>query len=335
MAGRILSGKNTPMPDLPLPAPSPAASSWKNRFWLAPYVAIGIFAVAMLIVTALLQWRELDTARSALEGDMHWAEQTIENRLHAHLDFLNELGQALEFRQLDYESFQVKAARYARETPEIEAIVWVDTDGKVEWVAPNAANITFVGEQLGGIRLNALKDALRIRRAVVSPDYPDASRRPQHDIIVPVERNSADLGAFIAIQSLEEMLRATLPAAFSARYNLSVVDADNREVFANASLKPSDRQISGTISLDLPNNRLGLNIVAYRSGGTWLPLVPAILIVVLTLIATITLIQLRRHAQQRAATEASSPPPTPSARRWPTRWSPACAPSTRKAESLM
>ncbi|HLO64450.1 MAG TPA: PAS domain S-box protein, partial [Azonexus sp.] len=99
------------------------------------------------------------------------------------------------------------------------------------------------------------------------------------------------------------LLRATLPAVFTARYSLTVVSADNRAVFSNSSIKPTDRQLSGVINLELPNNRLGLNIVAYRSGGPWLPFVPAALIITLTLIATVTLIQLRRHARHRAATE--------------------------------
>ena len=298
MAGEPPAAKNLAMLLRP-----PAVHPKQTRLWLAPYVAIGIFALAMLIVTALLQWRELDTARSALEGDMHWAERTIENRLHGHLDFLAELGREQEFKQLTYESFQVRATRYVRDAPEIQAIVWVDTDGKVEWVAPNESTSIFVGEQLAGERLAALQEALRVRRAVVSPDYQDASRRPAHDIIHPVQRGSGDLGAFIALQSLETLLRATLPNVFTARYSLTVVDAQNREVLSNSSVKPTDRQVSGQISLELPNNRLGLNIVAYRGGGAWLPFVPAALIIVLTLIATVTLVQLRRHAQHRAKTE--------------------------------
>jgi PAS domain S-box-containing protein len=282
------------------PPPTQPKQPW---LWLAPYVAIGFFAVAMLVITGLLQWREKDTARSALEGDMHWAERTIESRLHAHIDFLGELGREQEFKQLTYESFQVRASRYVREAPEIQAIIWVDTDGKVEWVAPNESTATFVGEQLTGSRLTALLEALRIRRELVSPDYPDGYQRPAHDIIFPVQRGSADIGAFIALQSLETLMRSTLPAVFTARYNLTVVDAENRAVFSNSSIKPTDRTISGTINLDLPNNRLGLNIIAYRGGGAWLPFLPAALIIVLTLIATITLIQLRRHAKHRAQTE--------------------------------
>jgi PAS domain S-box-containing protein len=298
MADAARAAKNLPMLMRP-PSPQPKHA----RLWLAPYVAIGVFALAMLVLTGLLQWRELDTARSALEGDMHWAERTIENRLHAHQDFLAELGREQEFKQLTYESFQVKAARYVHEAPEIQAIVWVDTDGKVEWVAPNESTAVFVGEQLVGERLAALQEALRVRREVVSQDYRDVTQRPAHDIIHPVQRGSADLGAFIALQSLETLLRTTLPTVFTTRYSLTVVDAQNRELLSNTSVKPTDRQLSGQISLELPNNHLGLNIVAYRVGGAWLPFVPAALIIVLTLIATVTLIQLRRHAQHRAETE--------------------------------
>ncbi len=98
-------------------------------------------------------------------------------------------------------------------------------------------------------------------------------------------------------------MRVTLPTSFTSRYSLSVVNAENREVYSNSSVRPTDRQISGAISLDLPSNQLGLNIVAYRGGGAWLPFVPAALIVFLTLIATATLFQLRRHASRRAETE--------------------------------
>ena len=282
------------------PPPIPSKQPW---LWFAPYAAIGIFALAMLIVTALLQWREQDTARSALEGDMHWAERTIENRLHAHQDFLAALGRDQEFKKLDYEAFQVRVSRYVRDNPEIEAIIWVSTEGKVEWVSPNDTTATFVGEQLNDLRLVALQEALRTLRPLFSKNYPNASQRPANDLIIPVQQGSADIGAFVAIQSLETLLRATLPAVFTARYSLSVVDADGREVFSNTTVKPTDRKISGAISLDLPNNRLGLNIVAYRGGGAWLPFVPAGLIIFLTLVATATLVQLRRHAHHRAETE--------------------------------
>ena len=298
MAGKPRPAKNPAMFVRPPPYKTQHAG-----IWVAPYVAIGVFAIAMLIVTALLQWREESTALTALEGDMHWAERTIESRLYAHRDFLAELGRDQEFRQLSYESFQIRAERYVREHPEIGAIVWVSTEGKVEWVAPNEATASFVGEQLGGVRIEALREALRIRRPVFSPDYQEAPTNRRNDLIVPVQQGSSDVGAFIALQSLETLLRAALPSNFTARYSLTLLDANNREVLTNSSVRPTDRKISGTISLDLPNNRLGLNIVAYRDQGAWINYVPAVLILVLTLIASTTLVLLRRHASHRAETE--------------------------------
>ena len=281
----------------PLPQPKQA---W---LWQAPYFAIGVFALAMLLITGLLQWREQDTAQSALEGDMHWAERTIETRLQGHQEFLNELARDQEFKQLTYESYQVRAARYVQEHPELAAIIWVSTEGKVEWVAPHEASAAFVGEQLEGVRQSALEEALRIRSPVFSGDYADSTQRRINDLIVPVRRGGSDLGAFVAIQSLETLLRVTLPGTFTTRYSLTVVDANDRQVLANSSIQPTDRRLSGTISLDLPNNRLGLNIVAYRGGGAWLPFVPVLLILALTVIVAVTLVQLRRHAQRRAETE--------------------------------
>lgn len=271
--------------------------------WVAPYVAIGFFALAMLVTTAILQWREQDTARSALEGDMHWAERTIESRLHGHQDFLGELARDQEYRQLDYEAFQVRAGRYVEDNPDIAAIVWVDTDGKVEWVAPYEATAAFVGEQLGGVRLAALMDALRSRRTTFTPVYSDAGERRAADLIIPVRRGSSDLGAFVAFHSLDTLLRVSLPTWFNTKYSLTLMDADARELLSNTTVKPTDRHISGTINIDLLSNHLGLQIIAYRIGGAWLPYVPAAIIVVLTLLVAGTLIQLRRHARRRAETE--------------------------------
>lgn len=298
----MASGRRASKNDGMFVRPPPRQPS-QNHLWFAPYIAIGVFAFAMLVITAILQWRERDTARSALEGDMHWAERTIESRLHAHLDFLGELARGQEFRQLTYELFQVRAARYVEDNPEVAAIVWVDTEGKIEWVSPHEATATFVGEQLSGLRQETLQDALRTRRPVVSPHYPNEAGKPMHDLIVPVQQGSSDLGAFIALQSLENLLRVTLPTSFTTRYYLTVVDPTGEEIYRNASFTPSDRQISGSLSLDLPGNRLGLNIVAYRGSHLWMTYLPFALIVMLTVIAATTLVMLRRHAQRRAETE--------------------------------
>jgi len=57
----------------PTPPPQPK-QAW---LWFAPYLAIGFFALAMLFTTAILQWREQDTARSPLARDMHLVQRPL------------------------------------------------------------------------------------------------------------------------------------------------------------------------------------------------------------------------------------------------------------------
>jgi PAS domain S-box-containing protein len=281
----------------------PPRQPTQTRLWLAPYIAIGVFAIAMLVTTAMMQWREQETAHSALEGDLHWAERTIESRLQAHQDFLADLARGQESGQLGYEDFQLRASRYVLENNEIGAIIWVSTTGKVEWIAPHESNAAYYSEQLNPERMIALQEALRTRRPLFSQDYTDSADRRAHDLIIPVQQGGSDIGAFIALQSLETLFRNVLPTNFRARYSLSVLDASQREIFTNTSIQPTDRSLAGSISLDLPGNPLALNILAYRGNTAWLRYVPATLIVILTLIATTTLVLLRRHARHRAQAE--------------------------------
>ncbi len=283
--------------------PPPPALPRQNRLWVASYVAIGVFALAMLVLTALLQWRELDTARSALEGDMHWAERTIETRLQGHQEFLAGLARDQEYRALDYELFQARTNRLMEDNPEIALILWVDTEGKAEWVAPFDATETYVGEPLTGERLAALQEALKQGRPGHSQPYADSRQHRSLDLLLPVQRGRSDIGAFVAVYSLDALLRQTLPIWFTAKYSLTLVDANGKGLLTNTTVPPADRNLSGQISLESLGNHLGLHVVAYRTGGNWLPYVPAALIVILTLLASTSLVLLRRYAQRGVETE--------------------------------
>ncbi len=174
---------------------------------------------------------------------MHWAERTIESRLHAHQDFLAELGREQEFRQLDLRSLPGPRCALCQRKP-----------GNPRHHLGRYRRQGGVGgaQRCDGHLRRRSTGRLPLKRpagGAAHPlatwcrrDYREGSRAGLHDIILPVQRGSADLGAFIALQSLEGLLRATLPTVFTARYSLTVVSADNREVFSNTSVKPTDRQ---------------------------------------------------------------------------------------------
>ena len=64
------------------PSALPAASRAvrPDWYWSAPYIAVLIFALAMLVLVWVLQRQEGETQRNALARDVQWAEQTM--RLH-------------------------------------------------------------------------------------------------------------------------------------------------------------------------------------------------------------------------------------------------------------
>jgi hypothetical protein len=213
------------------PPPIPSKQPW---LWFAPYAAIGIFALAMLIVTALLQWREQDTARSALEGDMHWAERTIENRLHAHQDFLAELGRDQEFKPAGLRSLSgagqpLRARQSGNRGHHLGEHRGQGRMGVTQRRQPPPSSASNWQRPAWSRCRKRCASCARIFAGL-----PDASQRPANDLIIPGSARQQPISAPSSPCSRWKPCCAQpCPAVFTARYSLSVVDADNREVFSN------------------------------------------------------------------------------------------------------
>lgn len=283
--------------------PSPLRLTRQHWLWLAPYLAIGFFALTMLIVTAMLQTREARTAQAALEGDMQWAERTIEARMLAHQDFLANLGRDQEKQRLSQQAFQSRASLYLQDNPDIVAILWVNAVGRVEWVAPAATGAAHVGDFLPPTRLAALHEAFNNSRFAYSQEYSNAKLYHSIDLFRAVQQDGNNAGALVAIHSLENLLNATLPGSFATKYSLTLENEQGKEIISNSNITPTDRAVSGAIRLNMLDSRLGLRVMAYRTGGAWLPYLPATLILLLTAITAGTLVLLRKNALLRAENE--------------------------------
>ncbi|MBS1196245.1 MAG: domain S-box protein [Proteobacteria bacterium] len=271
--------------------------------WLAPNIAIGVFALSMLAITATLQFREQETALAALEGDMQWAERTIESRMLAHQDFLAALGRDIEARRVDGNAFQWRAAAYLKENADLAAILWVNPEGQILWAASQSTKTDRVNDILPPKRLQVLKEALENGRFAYSGQYANADKHHVIDLFRPVQQDGKNAGALISVHSLENLLNATLPDVFSNKYSLTLVDETGQPVISNANITPTDHRVSGLIRLNLLDSRIGLQVAAYRTEGLWKSYLPAIVIIILTAITAGTLVLLRRNAQRRAESE--------------------------------
>lgn len=271
--------------------------------WLAPYGAIGVFALTMLILTGLLQMREQNTARAALEGDMQWAERSIEARMLGHQAFLADLARDLERRRLTQDSFVVRVDEYLQENPDLVAVLLVNANGRIEWAAPTSAASVQPGQNLPPTRIEALNESFANGRFAYSEEYANAQLHHSMDLFRPIQQEGQNIGALVAVHSLENLLNVTLPSSFAIKYGIALKDEKGHEIISNTSVSQPGTPISGNIRLSLLDSRLGLHVVAYRQGGLWLPYVPALLILLLTAITVGTLVLLRRNARRRAESE--------------------------------
>ena len=81
-----------------LPRSGKKGASRLELFTTAPYVAVVVFALAMLTIVWMLQTQEALVERNALGRDVQWAERTMRTHFLANEDFLNELARSSRLR---------------------------------------------------------------------------------------------------------------------------------------------------------------------------------------------------------------------------------------------
>lgn len=284
---------------------SPTAAVGSGRLWLwnLPYVAIGIFAVAMLTLVWVLQKRELDLQRNALARDMQWAEQTMRLHLRGNQEFLGQLARELAEGTLDRDSFQIRATQYIANNPELVNIVWVDAGTVIRWTAPFETTDWIAGEMLAASQPAAFSRARDNGRPSYGDPYEGVRGVATMELFVPVQLGRGQSGAIIGVYSVEGMLSHLVPNWFTDKYRLSIEEAGGKVLATNSAVSKTDDALDYSLSIDPPGNGLVMHAVAYRSGGEVPRVLPALLIVGLTLVVVWSLTALRTHVLRRVQVE--------------------------------
>lgn len=133
--------------------PDDFAQSTPNRwYWTAPYVAVVVFALSMLVLVGVLQQREKDNQRNAVARDVQWAEQTMRLHMQGTEEFLGQLARDLAAQTLDPDAFQVRANQHIANNGELVNIAWVGDDEVVRWSAPFDTTDWLAGEALSSFQ---------------------------------------------------------------------------------------------------------------------------------------------------------------------------------------
>ena len=282
---------------------SETTAGQRNWVWSVPYVAIGIFAVAMLALVWGLQKRETDLQNDALGRDVQWAEQTMRLHMQGTQDTLSQLAREMAEGKLDRGAFQVRATQYLANTPELANLVWVDSGQIIRWTAPFETTEWIAGERLAGAQPLSFAQALTSGRPTYGEAYVNHRGAALLEVYVPVQYGRTYLGALVGVYTIEGMVRHLVPNWFDEKYSLSIVDAAGQVLASNTTVRPADDALSYAIDFDPPGNGLALHAKAFRTDPGVARVVPLFLVVGLTLVVVLSLWALRSHFQRRVRVE--------------------------------
>jgi PAS domain S-box-containing protein len=277
----------------------------RSRDWLtnAPYFAVAIFAVAMLLMVWQLQNREHALEKDGLGRDVQWAEQTMRQRLAADADFLTQLARDVNAGTLDANNFQIRANQYLANNPQLANVVWVGNTQRVQWATPFDTLDWLAGELISQRQAQGFEAARESGKSSYSRlSVSDRSGRII-EFYVPVFRGDEPVGAIVGVYPVERMLRQLVPDWFSDKYRLTVVDPEGLPLAQNADVRPASDILVESITFGQPGTGLRLRVAAYQAAGSSMRMLPAVVIVVLSLVIIGSLWVQRSISRRRVQAE--------------------------------
>ena len=196
---------------------------------LAPLIAVILFLAAIVAAFGYLRLEEIEREQEAVQRDVEYAQQQLRLRLLERQEQLMRLAREVSNREIDPEDFQDRAEAMLGQYPELEALSWVDEKRRIRSsysVAslannPNRQTGSTLpqGETDANFRLAMdLKQAIYLQRT--STDGPSILQ-----LLIPLNERNRFAGVLLAEYSVDGLYRYGIPAALTAKYAVSLLDA--------------------------------------------------------------------------------------------------------------
>ncbi|QLI80363.1 PAS domain S-box protein [Chitinibacter fontanus] len=201
---------------------------WHRQWpwWLA--YSLVLLVLGSLAFYVLQNDRKTQLAREAAYAqDLLWQEQELRVRLQSNQNALESLAYSLASDAIDLEEFRVRADLLIKNNPEILALEWVDANG---FYIGGMPKFTHRPPELVPLNDPKLVEAIDGVATLGYPLYSNVVMRhePLMMQMVPVFRFASYDGAVMATYSLERMLQHRVPWWLVQRYQLQLVDSQNR-----------------------------------------------------------------------------------------------------------
>ena len=197
---------------------------------LAPLAAVMLFLAAIVVAFWYLRVEESDREQETLRRDVEYAQQRVRLRLLERQEQLMRIARDLANKDMDLPQFHQRAESLIGQYPELQAISWIDEDGRVKasHVTPTISSeqIRVAGEVL---RNGPTASVFAISRQTQQPVYAQPPREPDEaapllQLQVPLNAQGKFSGVVLGEYSVENLLRYATPSDLLARYALTMVD---------------------------------------------------------------------------------------------------------------
>ena len=300
------------------------------RLVYTPLLAIVLFTAVMGIILGTLHLQEKNQQEAALFRELSFAKQRIQSRFASNLDALTTIN-----REVAASEDQLKLRQIAREQAEdlvinnheIVRIIWLDSQGQRQWVAPFEANkLDWITKTQNDQLVNAsLASTIELSRVTtraafsqfVSLNLPgdepiSAERKIVFWQVVPNIVSGEIVGYLAALYTTQGILDV-IPGELKSYYRFTLI-TDNEKVLAISSDKGTPkRAFSNQTSLDIgvlsPNITLRIDTYPPPTNLTFRMLIGVVLglcaFVIWSLWSVLKQMQVRQEAEASLRTETT------------------------------
>jgi signal transduction histidine kinase len=279
-----------------------------------PWLAASLALTFALFVSTTVGWlwyadqRDAQARRSTL--DLMWLEQTVQQTLDLNRRMLmNWSHDLIPPSPAASAEFLSRIASLLKDNPGLLAIDYLGRDGHRIAGLPR---YTERPQQLPPLNDPLIAPAVTQSRTLGRPGYSRVIEQgaPLWVLVVPINDDSGEHGTLLATYDLDRLLEQEVPWWFVQRYDLGLVDRNNKRLSPRDGALPDDLQETHQLSFGPEDSGLALWASPHAHGPpqallAWLSL--AVVLFALLIIWLLRVLQrwLReRHAAQRALSDS-------------------------------
>jgi len=209
-----------------------------------PWLAASLFLTVTLFVSTTLGWLwysdQRATAARQLSLDLLWLEQIVTESLDENQHMLSNWSRDLQKPSPQVvNDFLSLSDGLMKVTPSLIAIDYLDKDGHRIAGLPN---YTERPDRLPPISDPLIAEAIQLSYTTKHPVYSKVIEQyaPLWVLVIPVADEGAGQGAILATYDLDKLLSAQVPWWFVQRYDVVLLDRDNKQLSPrDGSMPPS------------------------------------------------------------------------------------------------